>query len=76
MKKPLYKAVENIDFQIASVKFVSDGDGHDYLIPSGLYDLFFMELDIAEETDEFEPFINLFDKYRIEGQNLEFYIKL
>jgi hypothetical protein len=78
MKKthPPYVPVENVDFQIAPVKIVSDGDGHDYLIPRSLERIFDMELDMAEETDEYDDFIQLFDSYRIEGEDLELYIKL
>jgi hypothetical protein len=78
MKKtvPPYLIVENVDFQIAPVKIVSDGDGHDYLIPKNLERIFDFELDMAEETEEYDDFIQLFDQFRIEGEDLELYIKL
>ena len=48
-------------------KLVSDGDGHNYLIPLHKHSLFNKLLDKGDKTDDYEEFEGEFGDYRVGG---------
>lgn len=47
--------------------FVSDNDGHNYVIPFELKDDFNRLLEKSEDEDDWEEFGDMFDEYQIGG---------
>ena len=46
--------------------FVSDTDGHDYMIPVSRRECFYSLLEIAEDHDEYDDFNDEFESMRLE----------